>query len=89
MRLNALCILFYSSRRQGQGHFSDENTPPDNSGESDTSIEAAETLVAMRKSQDTQHPIFILHPSGLLTEQHKPQPALTEKINIIENIKLN
>lgn len=60
-------------------HFSRQNkntTPPANTNQSGTAMEAAETLIAMKHTQDQ------------ITQKENVQPVLTEKINIIENIKL-
>lgn len=61
---------------------SDENTtPPPGKMQSENVIEAAETLIAMQQTKRYS-------PDQIIQNEYD-RPALTEKLHIIENIKLN
>lgn len=64
---------------------SNENTPPSSGKmQSEAVLEAAETLITMQQTRDPNQ-----CSSHQLTQKENIRSAFTEKINIIENIKLN
>lgn len=62
----------------------EENTPPPAMMQSGTAVEAAEALIALQHERDPNQ-----YSSDQTTQTGNVRSALTEKINIIENIKLN
>lgn len=49
-------------------------------------MEAAHALVAMHQAKS---PAIVIDSRGRVTEQEIPRPALVEKLNIIDDVKLN